>query len=37
MDNVKTGTHSVEVVDVVYLEHPLDRERSNLTASIKVK
>jgi hypothetical protein len=37
MRNVKTGTHSVEVVDVVYLEHPLDRERSNLTASIKVK
>jgi hypothetical protein len=37
MRNVKTGTHSVEVVDVVYLEHLLDRERSMLTSSIKVK
>jgi hypothetical protein len=35
--NAKTGTHSLEVVDVVYLEHPLDRDRSVLTASIKVK
>jgi hypothetical protein len=37
MRNVKTGTHSVKVVDVVYEESPLDRARSNLTASIKVK
>jgi hypothetical protein len=37
MDNVKTGTHSLEVVDVVYPDHPLDRERSMLTSSIKVK
>ena len=35
--NVKSGTHSLEVVDVVYLEHPFDRERSTLTSSIKVK
>jgi hypothetical protein len=37
MSNVKSGTHSLEVVDVVYLEHPLDRERSTLTSSIQVK
>ena len=37
MNNVKSGTHSIEVVDVVYLEHPFDRENSVLTASIKVK
>ena len=37
MRNVKTGTHSLEVADVVYREHPLDRERSMLTSSIKVK
>jgi hypothetical protein len=37
MSNVKSGTHSLEVVDVVYLEHPFDRERSTLTSSIKVK
>jgi hypothetical protein len=37
MENVKTGTHSVEVVDVVFGERPLDRARSNLTASIEVK
>ena len=35
--DVKSGTHSLEVVDVVYLEHPLDREGSVLTSSIKVK
>ena len=37
MHNVKSGTHTLEVVDVIYLEHPLDRERSTLTASIEVK
>ena len=35
--NVKSGTHSVEVVDVVYLEHPFDREYGVLTSSIRVK
>lgn len=35
--NVKSGTHSVEVVDVEYLEHPFDREYGVLTSSIKVK
>lgn len=37
MRNVKSGTHSLEVVDVIYGEHPFDRELSTLTASIKVK
>jgi len=37
MHNVKSGTHSLEVVDVEYLEHPFDREYSMLTSSIKVK
>jgi hypothetical protein len=37
MRNVKSGTHSLEVVDVVYLEHPFDRELSMLTSSIMVK
>jgi hypothetical protein len=37
MPNVKSGTHSVEVVDVVFGARPLDRARSNLTASIEVK
>ncbi len=37
MRNVKSGTHSLVVVDVVYLEHPFDRELSTLTSSIKVK
>ena len=37
MHNVKSGMHTLEVVDVIYLEHPFDRERSMLTASIKVK
>ena len=37
MNNVKSGTHSIEVVDVVYLEHPFDRSYGTLTSSIKVK
>ncbi len=37
MLNVKSGTHSIEVVDVVYLEHPFHRENSVLTSSIEVK
>jgi len=37
MRNVKTGTHNIEVVDVVYLEHRFDKELSKLTASIEVK
>jgi hypothetical protein len=37
MQNVKTGTHTLEVVDVIYLDHPFDRERSALTQSLKVK
>jgi hypothetical protein len=37
MRNVKSGMHSLEVVDVVYLEHPFDRELSMLTSSIMVK
>lgn len=37
MRNVKTGTHTLEVVDVIYLQHPFDTERSMLTSSIKVK
>jgi hypothetical protein len=37
MRNVKSGTHSLDVVDVVYGEHRFDRELSTLTASIKVR
>jgi hypothetical protein len=37
MRNVKSGTHRLDVVDVVYLEHPFDRASSVLTSSIKVK
>jgi hypothetical protein len=37
MRNVKSGMHTLEVVDVIYLEHRFDRELSTLTASIKVK
>jgi hypothetical protein len=37
MRNVKSGTHTLDVVDVEYLEHPFDREGSVLTSSIKVK
>ena len=37
MNKVKTGTHSIEVVDVIYLEHPFDRDYGTLTASIRVK
>ena len=37
MRNVKSGTHSLEVIDVIYLEHPFDRDYGTLTASIKVK
>ena len=37
MRNVKSGTHTLDVVDVVYLEHRFDRELSVLTSSIKVK
>jgi hypothetical protein len=35
--NVKSGTHRLEVVDVVFGEHPFDREYGTLTSSIKVK
>jgi len=35
--NVKSGTHSLEVVDVEFGEHPFDREFGVLTSSIKVK
>jgi hypothetical protein len=35
--NVKSGTHTLEVVDVVYLEHPFDSDYGTLTASIQVK
>jgi len=35
--NVKSGTHSLEVIDVIYLEHPFDRNYGTLTASIQVK
>jgi len=35
--NVKTGTHTLEVVDVIYPEHRFDRELSKLTTSIEVK
>jgi len=37
MHKVKSGTHSIEVVDVVYGEHSFDREYGTLTTSIKVK
>ncbi len=37
MRNVKSGTHAIEVVDVIYLEHRFDREQSALTSSIDVK
>ena len=37
MRKVKTGTHTLEVVDVIYLEHPFDRDYGILTASINVK
>jgi hypothetical protein len=37
MSNVKSGTHSLEVVDVVFGEHRFDREYGVLTASIHVK
>jgi hypothetical protein len=37
MRNVKSGTHTLDVVDVEYFEHRFDRERSVLTSSIKVK
>jgi hypothetical protein len=35
--NVKAGTHSLEVFDVEYLEHPFDTEYGVLTSSIHVK
>jgi len=37
MRNVKSGTYTLEIVDVIYHEHRFDRELSDLTASIKVK
>jgi hypothetical protein len=37
ISNVKSGTHSLEVVDVVFGEHRFDREYGVLTASIHVK
>ena len=37
MRNVRAGTHSIEVVDVVYGEHPFDSEYGTLTASINIK
>ena len=37
MLNVKSGTHSLEVVDVIFQEHRFDKQLSTLTASIKVK
>jgi hypothetical protein len=37
MHNVKSGTHSIEVVDVVYGEHRFDSEYGTLTSSIRVK
>jgi hypothetical protein len=37
MRNVKSGTHSLDVVDVIYNQHPFDREYGTLTSSIKVK
>jgi hypothetical protein len=35
--NVRSGTHTINVVDVVYLEHRFDREMSVLTSSIWVR
>jgi hypothetical protein len=37
MRNVKSGTHSLEVVDVEFGEHRFDREYGTLSASVKVK
>lgn len=37
MRNVKSGTHSLDVVDIVYGEHRFDRELSTLSSSIEVK
>ncbi|HSG43662.1 MAG TPA: hypothetical protein VLA72_10955 [Anaerolineales bacterium] len=37
MHKVKSGTHSIEVVDVIYGEHPFDRDYGTLTASVRVK
>lgn len=37
MNKVKSGTHSIEVVDVVYPGHPFDRDYGVLTSSINVK
>jgi hypothetical protein len=37
MRNVKSGTHTLDVFDVVYGEHRFDTELSTLTASIEVK
>jgi len=37
MRNVRSGTHSLDVVDVVYGEHRFDRELSTLSSSIEVK
>jgi hypothetical protein len=37
MRNVKSGTHTLEVVNVIYLDHRFDRELSVLTYSIEVK
>jgi hypothetical protein len=37
MRNVRSGTHTLDVVDVIYLEHRFDKELSTLTSSIEVK
>ena len=37
MRNVRSGTHTLDVVDVVYGEHRFDKDLSTLTASIDVK
>jgi len=37
MRNLKTGTYTLEIIDVIYLEHRFDRELSYLTSSIAVK
>jgi len=37
MRNVRSGIHTLEVIDVVYGEHPFDREYGTLTSSIGVK
>jgi hypothetical protein len=37
LHGVKSGTHSLEVVDVVFGEHRFDREYGVLTSSIRVK